>query len=99
MAILVPVGSIAALHWGLSTSAGRTWLLARACRALAPGRLELSSLRFSWFGPTRMTGFVLVEKGGDKVVDTPRAVWDRTLRAGPFRKGEAGDAHARPRHH
>lgn len=90
LAVLVPVVSTAALPWGLSTSAGRAWLLARAGRTLAPGRLELASLRFSWFGPTRMTGFVLLDKSGDKVVDAPRAVWDRTFAQILFERPKLG---------
>ncbi len=77
---IVPAVVLAALPWALSTAAARRRLLARANRALAPGRLELASLRFSWFGPTRMSGFVLRDPQGDRVVESPRATWDRNLR-------------------
>ena len=42
-----------------------------------PGRLELESVRFSWFGATHIRGFTLVDAQGDHVVTVPRAVWDR----------------------
>ena len=76
---LLPVLAIAAFPWGLSTPVGRAWLLGQGNRVLAPGKLQLETLRFSWFGPTRMTGFVLYDHQGDRVVDAPRAEWDRNL--------------------
>jgi hypothetical protein len=42
--------------------------------------LELSSIRFSWFSPTRITGFTIRDHAGDRVVESPRATWDRNLR-------------------
>jgi hypothetical protein len=78
--ILVAVAAVAALPWALGTSPARRWLLARVDHVLAPGRLEVASFRFSWFGPTQMTGFVIRDHQGDRVVDAPRATWDRSLR-------------------
>ena len=68
-----------ALPWALSSRSGREWLLGRAGRAMAPGGFGLDSIAFSWFGPTRMTGFVLRDARGDRVVAATRATWDRNL--------------------
>jgi translocation and assembly module TamB len=73
------LAGVAALPWWLGSPAGRRWLLARAHRVLAPGRLEVASFRFSWFGPTRMTGFTIIDPQGDRVVSAARATWDRDL--------------------
>ena len=64
----------------LSSGAGRRYLLRRSDRALAPGRLEVDSFHFSWFGPTRMTGFVLRDAQGQRRLSMRRlALWDRNL--------------------
>src|SRR5512135_183705 len=73
------IALLAAIPWGLGTGPGRRWVVARANRVLAPGRLELGSLGLSWFGPTRITGLVLRDARGDRVVVAPRATWDRSL--------------------
>jgi translocation and assembly module TamB len=73
---------VAAIPWGLSsTQAGQRWLLKEANRALAPGggRIAWTTLRLSWFGPTRLTGVVLRDAQGDPVIAAPRATLDRTL--------------------
>lgn len=77
--LLVPLGLAAALPWWLGTPQARRWLLGRANRALAPARLEFRSIRFSWFGPTRLGGFALRDAEGEHVVQAPAATWDRTL--------------------
>jgi hypothetical protein len=80
LVLLLLVAAVAALPYGLSTPRARRWLLERANRVLAPGgRLEVATFRFSWFGPTRMTGFTIRDAQGDAVVFAPRAVWDRPL--------------------
>ena len=84
------IAAFLAVPWALNTGAGRAWLLGKANRALAPGRLEMDSLRFSWFGPTRMTMFTLVDAQGDRVVVAPRAVWDRNLRQVLFEQPKLG---------
>ena len=78
-AAIVVVGLVAALPWLLGTPPARRWLLSRADRALAPGGLAFDSIRASWFGPTRMTGVVLRDREGDRVVAASRATWDRNL--------------------
>lgn len=78
--VVAIVGTVAALPWLLATPPGRRWLLARADRALAPGSVHFDTLRLSWFGPTRMSGFVLRDAQGDRVVVARSANWDRNLR-------------------
>jgi hypothetical protein len=78
--LLVLVAGILALPYGLGTPAARRWLLEQANRTLAPnGRLEVASFRFSWFGPTRMTGFTIEGADGRVLVTAPVALWDRPL--------------------
>ncbi|HEV3164737.1 MAG TPA: hypothetical protein VGZ22_11975 [Isosphaeraceae bacterium] len=78
VAILV-LATMASVPWLLSTPPGRRWVLARVERAMAPGKLGLTTLRLSWFGPTEMTGFVLFDHQGDRVVVAPRATWHRNF--------------------
>ena len=86
LAVLVVV----ALPWALSSRRGRDWLLSRADRALAPGGLGVDAFRFSWFGPTRMTGFALRDAQGDRVVSATHATWDRSLRQILFERPRLG---------
>ena len=74
--LLLPV---AAFPWFLGTPPARRWLMARANRALTPGGLELGSISFSWFGPTRIRDFVLRDAEGDRVAFSRNATWDRNL--------------------
>lgn len=76
---LVPILAFLALPWFLSRPAGRQWLLARGNHAMKPGGLTMSSLRFSWFGPTEMTDFTLIDPQGDHVVKASKAIWDRNF--------------------
>jgi translocation and assembly module TamB len=80
-ALLMLLGLIAAIPWGLSTPPAQRWLMARANHALAPGggRLTWETLRVSWFGPAHLTGVVLRDAQGDPVVAAPRATLDRSL--------------------
>lgn len=77
--LVVGVAAVLALPWGLSTPFARRHLLARANQVLAPGRLDVEQFAFSWFRPTRMTGFVIMTPDGERVVAAPTAVWDRSL--------------------
>src|SRR5690242_15164918 len=77
--VLVAVVAVGSLPWWLNSPAGKRWLLARADRALAPGRLQFDTIQLSWFGPTEFTGFALVDREGDSVAKAPRAHWDRSL--------------------
>ena len=77
--LLAAGGTFALLPQIASSAAGRRWLLARAGRALGPGRLEVERFRFSWLGPTTLTGVALRDPEGRRVVVAPRVDWDRTL--------------------
>ena len=90
LAILAPALGALAVPRALSGRSGRAWLLAKANRVLAPGRLELAALEFSWFGPTRLRGLALVDAEGDRVLTADRATWDRTLGQVLFRRPKLG---------
>jgi len=77
--LLVPALLVAAVPWALNSGAGRRWLLARANRAMAPGAIEATSIRFSWLSPTELIGFALIDPQGDRVVEAPRATWSPSL--------------------
>lgn len=77
---LALVALLAALPYWLSSAGGRRWLIAQADAALAPGRLEVGSMSFSWFGPTRLGAVVLRDHQGDPVVTAESGDWDRNLR-------------------
>ena len=78
-ALSVAALSLLALPVGLGTATARAWIVARANRLLAPGKLELGSLRFSWIGSTTITGLVLRDAQGEAVLAAPKATWDRNL--------------------
>ncbi len=71
--------AVASLPWLLGTGPGRSRVAARLNRALAPGRLEFATLRLSWFGPTRLGDFALLDPAGRRVASGPSAVLDRTF--------------------
>ena len=77
--LLIAAVGFFGLPWWLGTKGGRDWLLAQADKKLAPARLEVDSFQWSWFGPTRMRGFVIRDHEGEPVVSAPVAVWDRNL--------------------
>jgi translocation and assembly module TamB len=81
VAALVILALVAALAfpWFLGSGPARRWMLGRANRFLAPGGLAIEKFQFSWFGPTRMTRFAIIDPQGERVVDSPVAVWDRNL--------------------
>ncbi len=70
---------VTALPWLLGTPPVLRVLLAQANSVLAPGGIELTGLRLSWFGPTRMTGLVLREPRGKRVVVAPRVSLNRSV--------------------
>lgn len=84
------VAGLVAFPWFLGTEPARRWLLGRANRAMSPGGFEFTTIRFSWFGPTRLTGFVLRDAQGDRVVDAPTATWDRSLHQALFERPRYG---------
>ncbi|SIO58618.1 translocation and assembly module TamB [Singulisphaera sp. GP187] len=88
--LILIVCAIAAIPWGLGTRPARRWLLAQANRALAPAGIDFATIRFSWFGPTRLTNFVLRDAQHDQVIASPNAVWDRNLRQILFERPRLG---------
>ncbi|AGA27593.1 hypothetical protein Sinac_3326 [Singulisphaera acidiphila DSM 18658] len=88
--LILLVTAIAAIPWGLGTRPARNWLLTRANRALAPAGIDFATIRFSWFGPTRLTHFVLRDAQQDQVITSPSAVWDRNLRQILFERPRLG---------
>src|SRR5437588_371273 len=81
LAILVigPLIAVAGLPSVLSTSPARRGLLALANRSLAPARIDVAALRLSWLGTLELSGVVLQEPHGKRVVAIPRATLDRSL--------------------
>jgi hypothetical protein len=77
--VIVAVIAVASLPWVLNTAPARRWLLVQANRVLAPGKLEVDAFHFSWLGPVRMERFVIRDHQGERVVESPQAVWDRQL--------------------
>src|SRR5437764_1304767 len=75
----LPVLAFAALPWVLDLKPGQDWLMTRASRALSPGALRTGHVSFSWFGPTRITDLVLIDRDGVRVVEAPVGTWDRNL--------------------
>ena len=63
----------------LNSQAGRTRLLGQANAVLAPARLSIDGLRFSWWGPTEISGLALISKEGKRVVSSDQATWHRAL--------------------
>lgn len=80
-AILIPSLTLMSLPWLASTSPVRVFVVSTANQALAPSRLEIGSLRFSWFGNQEMRGVVLRDKQGKALVTVPRLSLHRTLRS------------------
>ncbi len=76
---MVALAATVTAPWLLSTAPGRALVLAQVNKAIAPGRLEAKTLRFSWSGPIVASGVVLKAEGGKPVVSAPRVVWDRGL--------------------
>lgn len=78
--VVVFGGLLLALPWIASSPPVLRILLAQADAFLAPAKFEVSSVSFSWFGPTRLTGFAFRDAQGDRVGYAPRGVWDRNFR-------------------
>jgi len=71
--------AVALLPQILGTAPGRSLILGRINRAIAPGRIEATGLRFSWTGPIRAEGVVLRTGEGKAIVTAPSVAWDRGL--------------------
>jgi translocation and assembly module TamB len=70
---------LATLPWLASTPPVRRWIVAKANRMLAPSRIEVGSLRFSWFGPIRASAVVFRDRNGKALLSVPQARLDRGL--------------------
>jgi translocation and assembly module TamB len=78
-AILSVALAVVSLPWLASTSPVRALIVSTANQTLSPSRLEIGSLRFSWFGKQEMRGVVLRDKEGKALVTIPRLTLSRTL--------------------
>ena len=76
---LLGIAAVAAIPRLLSTPVGKAFVLSRVNRAIAPGRIEATSLRFSWAGPTLGRGVVLKSAEGKAIVSAPEVTWDRGI--------------------
>lgn len=77
--VLIGVVLAIALPSLLSTGFASRLIHDRAEALLRPARLEVTAFQFSWFSPTKMTGFVLVDREGAPCLSSDVADWDRTL--------------------
>src|SRR5262249_61524595 len=78
--LLIGGGLVTGLPWILSGPAARPWLTAAANRIMAPATVEFESIRLSWTGPTQVRNVVLRDAQRDRVLVTPRAVFQWNLR-------------------
>lgn len=78
LVVLLGLGA-ALLPWALETSPARRMILAAVDDFLAPGKLRVDRFHFSYFGPTRMENFVIVDPGGGEPLRAKEAILDRTL--------------------
>ena len=70
---------IAALPWVLALPFAQRQLAVAANRILAPGRVEFSSIALSWNHSTSISGLVLRDAQGDKLLVSPHAVFNWSL--------------------
>ncbi len=76
---LIAVALIVSIPSLLNTKAGNRLVAATLGKAFAPGRLTFDTIRFSWFGPTRLSGIVLDDPSEKRVVSAPSATLSPTL--------------------
>ncbi|MFI5454421.1 MAG: hypothetical protein ACHRXM_03135 [Isosphaerales bacterium] len=77
--LLIGAGLIAALPWILGWPIVQRRLAAAANAIMAPGSVEFSAIRLSWFQPTQIADFVLRDAQGDPVLAAPKAVFQWNL--------------------
>jgi hypothetical protein len=70
---------IGSLPWLLGTTPGNRLVAGQLARAFAPGRVRFKTIRFSWTGPTRLSGVVLEDPNGKTVVTSPSASLSASL--------------------
>ncbi len=78
-ALLLVAGLLMALPWLLETAPAQRQMAVAANRILAPGSVEFSAVRLSWFQPTEIANFVLHDAQGDRVIAAPRAMFSWSL--------------------
>src|SRR5262249_36244895 len=78
-ALIAAAALLAALPQLVSRSVARRILTTRARQILAPGSLEATAVRVSWFGPTEIDGAVLRDERGAHLVAANRAVFEWNL--------------------
>ena len=71
--------AIAALPWLLALPFAQRQLAAAANRILAPSRVRFSSLSLSWMRSTTINGLVLQGAQGERLLVSPRAVFNWSL--------------------
>lgn len=76
---LVVVVVIVSLPWLASTTPVRLLVVSTANRTLAPSRLEIGSLRFSWFARQELRNVVFRNKAGKAIVSVPSIRLGRSL--------------------
>ena len=79
LVLLAVAGFIAALPWVLALPFAQRQLKAAANRILAPSRVEFASIALSWNHSTTINGLVLHDAQGDKLLVSPRAVFNWSL--------------------
>jgi len=70
---------ILGLPWLASTSPVRTFVVRQANRALAPTKLEVRSIGFSWFGRQQVNGLEITNQAGKSLVKIDHLSWGRSL--------------------
>jgi hypothetical protein len=78
-ALIAAAALLAVLPQLVSRSVARRILTTRARQILAPGSLEATAVRVSWFGPTEIDGAVLRDERGAHLVAADRAVFEWNL--------------------
>src|ERR1017187_4472405 len=79
LVFLAGAGFMAALPWVLSLPLAQRQLAAAANRILAPSRMQFRSITLSWTHSTQITGVVLLDAQGDRLLVAPRAVFNWSL--------------------
>ena len=69
----------AALPWILSTPPATAAIVKLANRTLAPTRIGVERISFSWFGSIRMTGLTLIDVNEKTLIEAKEATLDRGL--------------------
>jgi translocation and assembly module TamB len=79
MVFLAGAGFTAALPWVLSLPLAQRQLAAAANRILAPSRVQFRGISLSWTHSTVVSGVVLLDPQGDRILVAPRAVFNWSL--------------------